>query len=81
MSHAFQGELARLVEQQLATGKYATEDELLIEAVRLLGDRDRRLAELREKLAPALARLDRGEGKPLDVEWVKAEGRRRLKGQ
>ena len=32
---------------------------------------------LRKEIVAAIERLDRGEGKPLDIEWLKAEGRRR----
>ena len=36
-----QTELNQLIAQELARGRYASQDELLVEAVRLLGERDR----------------------------------------
>jgi hypothetical protein len=41
-------------------------------------ERQRQLDKLRREIQPALDRLDRGEGRVLDVEAIKAEGRRRL---
>jgi Arc/MetJ-type ribon-helix-helix transcriptional regulator len=50
----------------------------LCEGLRLLREREIRVRSLREELKPALEELDRGEGKPLDADWIKAEGRKRL---
>jgi putative addiction module CopG family antidote len=40
MSSDFSPEINRLIAQQLSHGRYASQDELLVEAVRLLGERD-----------------------------------------
>jgi antitoxin ParD1/3/4 len=61
MSHGLPADLEQFVEQELASGKYASRDELVTEAVRLLRERERRLEELRQEVLPALERLDRGE--------------------
>jgi len=50
MSYAFPPELDRLVQKELATGVYASEDEVLLEAVRALRDRDEVDAAIREGL-------------------------------
>jgi putative addiction module CopG family antidote len=78
-------DLEQFVEQELASGKYASRDELVTEAVRLLRERERRLKGLREKILPALERLDRGEyteyneGSLRDlIDNVKVRGRARL---
>jgi antitoxin ParD1/3/4 len=61
MSTSFSPELEELVRQELASGKYASENELLVEAVRLLAERDRRRDELRQQLQIGRNQLDRGE--------------------
>jgi antitoxin ParD1/3/4 len=63
---SFSPELRQLVQEELATGEYASEDELLLQAVRLLADRNRRRQELRRELQVARDQLDRGEGIELD---------------
>ena len=72
------GELQSLIQQEVATGQYGSQDEVLMQAMRLLRDRREKLDRLRQELEPALSRLDRGEGIPLDMEAIKAEARRRL---
>lgn len=61
MLETFSPELRRLVHEAFATGHYASEDDLLIEAVRLLNERNRRLEELRRQLEIGRDQLDRGE--------------------
>ena len=78
MTISISGELQSLVQQELATGQYHTADEVLLAAVRLLGERREKLAKLRREIQPALERLDRGEGERLDMEAIKAEARRRF---
>jgi Arc/MetJ-type ribon-helix-helix transcriptional regulator len=78
MINGLPADLEQFMDQDLAAGKSASRDELLAAAVRLLRERERRVKELREEILPALARLDRGEGEPLDAEDIKARGMRRL---
>ena len=47
MSYTFPPELDRLVRDKLATGEYASEEELLLEAMRALVDRDEAIAGIR----------------------------------
>ncbi len=68
-------ELQSLVEEQLATGQFESTDAVLRAALELLQERSRRVDELRRAILPAVERLDRGEGKPLDMEAIKAEAR------
>lgn len=72
MSITVSPEVTQLVERELASGLYASADDLLLEAVLLLRDRSERLAELRAAIQPSLDRLDRGEGRPLDMARIKA---------
>jgi putative addiction module CopG family antidote len=76
-------EYQRFVEHMVRSGAFPTEDAVVGEALRLL--HERRLAELREELRPAIDRLDRGEGIELDddslddfFEDIKTRGNERL---
>ena len=66
ISLTLSGDLDRFVRQQTQSGKYASIAEVVEEALRLLeaaeGIRDRRLRDVKTKLAEGLASLDRGEG-------------------
>lgn len=65
-TNLFSPELQQLVQAELATGEYASQEELLLEAMRLLADRNKRRQEFRERLRVARDQLDRGEGIELD---------------
>ncbi len=85
MLNGLPADLEQFVEQALANGKYASRDDLVIEGVRLLRERERRVHELREEILPALEHLDRGDYTEYDenslrdmIEDVKARGRTRL---
>ena len=66
MSDSFSPELQQLVRQELAYGGFASEDELLLEAVRLLHQREEDLRRFKAQLHDRLDRLDRGEGIELE---------------
>jgi Arc/MetJ-type ribon-helix-helix transcriptional regulator len=61
MSYSLSPELQQLVRQELAYGAYASEDELLLEAVRLLHQREEDLRKFKAQLQDRLGRLDRGD--------------------
>lgn len=61
-SDSFSPELQQLVQEQLASGEYASREDVLLEAVRLLADRNRKRQELRRELQVGRDQLDRGEG-------------------
>ena len=75
-------ELDHFVREQVEHGQFPTEDEVICEALRLLQRNeglDRlKLQELRRLVAVGLEQADRGELAPLDMEEIRAEGRRRL---
>ena len=75
-------ELQEFVQNKVDSGMYPTEHEVVREALRLLRERDRvreiRLTELRKEIQLGLDEADRGEVAPLDIEDIKAEGRRRV---
>jgi antitoxin ParD1/3/4 len=70
-------DLAQFVSDQIGSGKYSSESEIVLDGLRLLRDRERRTAELRGQIAPALERLHRGEGRELNVEEVIGRGMER----
>ncbi len=65
-SDSFSPELRQLVQEQFASGEYSSKEELLLEAVRLLADRNRGRQALRRDLQVGRQQLDRGEGIELD---------------
>ena len=62
MNYTFPPELNQLVQDGLASGVYASEDGMLLEAMQLLQERDRREHEFKAQLHNRIERLDRGEG-------------------
>ena len=70
----------QLIQEKLKSGKYETAYEVIVEALRLLEERDKYyenwVKETREKVAIGLDQLDRGEG--IDGEVVIARLRDKL---
>ena len=62
MAYPFPPELGRLVQEGLAAGRYASEDDLLLEAMLALRDRDEAVAGVQQGLAD----LEAGRVHPLD---------------
>jgi antitoxin ParD1/3/4 len=56
--------LERFVTGLVATGRYASEDQVLREGVRLIQERETRLAALDEAIAKGIAAADAGDSKP-----------------
>ncbi|MBF0537867.1 MAG: type II toxin-antitoxin system ParD family antitoxin [Nitrospirae bacterium] len=82
MSISLTPQLEELVKTKVASGLYASANEVLCEALRLLEERDRiqalRIEELRVEIKKG---LDSGEPTPLDVEAIKVRSRKRLAAQ
>ena len=84
MSQSLPPELQQFVEQELASGRYQTQEEVICEGLRLL--RERKLHELRKEIDAGLQQLDRGEGIEIEDEQslraffddIKARGCERL---
>jgi Arc/MetJ-type ribon-helix-helix transcriptional regulator len=66
MTETFPPELDLFVRQELASGRYKSEEELVIEAVRLLRDTSNHQRQFQEELQGRLGRLERGEGIQLE---------------
>lgn len=85
MTSTIPPEFRQFVEQELASGRYRSADELVSEGLRLVRERERRRKELREKVRIGLDQLDRGEGIELDdeslgpfLDEIEAEVRREM---
>jgi putative addiction module CopG family antidote len=71
--------LDQFIAQQLASGRYHSREELIEAALRLLQEREAELDEIADDLRPALHDYLRGDrGVEVDVEAIKAAGRKRL---
>ena len=68
MGYSFPSDLQQIVQLELASGNYSSEDELLLEAVRLLHQREDDLRNFKARLQGRLDRLDRGEGIEIEDE-------------
>ncbi|MDP8933835.1 MAG: type II toxin-antitoxin system ParD family antitoxin [Cyanobacteriota bacterium] len=81
MNITFKSEEEQLIQEKLKSGKYATAYEVIVEALRLLEERDKQyekwVEETREKVAVGMAQLDGGEG--IDGEVLIARLREKLK--
>jgi len=73
------GEREQFVRSLIQGGQYASEDEVIAEALRLLQERDdqAKLAELRRELAIGVEQADRGELGPFDPQATLARVRSR----
>jgi putative addiction module CopG family antidote len=63
---AFPPDIQQFVRAEITVGKYASEQELIVEAVRLLRDSEARFEEFRKDLRAEFERIDRGEGTVLE---------------
>jgi Arc/MetJ-type ribon-helix-helix transcriptional regulator len=84
MPYSFPTELQQLVQRQLATGNYANEDEVLLDAMIALNEREELLQPWKAEIRSRIDSLDRGEGIELQgddalqafADEIKSEGRR-----
>jgi len=74
--------LEEIVKGKVDSGLYTSASEVMRDALRLLEERDQlrelRLEELRREIQKG---IDSGEATPLDIEDIKARGRKRLAAQ
>jgi antitoxin ParD1/3/4 len=78
-------ELEAMIQEKVRSGLYHTASEVVREALRLFQEREQlyaiRLEELRKEIAKGVEQLERGEGREVTAEEIKAMGRARLKGK
>jgi len=68
----------QLVQQQIATGRFSTSDEVLVEALETLRDIEQLAEPMRDELRRRLRRTAEACSIPLDRTAFRAEARRRL---
>ena len=78
MPYTFPPELSRLVRENMANGKYESEDDLLVDAIHALDDLRAQQGRLRSEIRGRLEKARQGHSQPLDRDAFKAEARRRL---
>jgi antitoxin ParD1/3/4 len=78
MHTTYPPDLLSFVQNELAAGSYSSEDDLLIAGVRVLREMKLRHDQLRADVLHAIRQADNGETAPMDVEAIKAEGRKRM---
>ena len=72
-------QLESFVKQKVSTGLYSSASEVIREALRLLEEKEAlktmKLQALRADIQAGMDSLDKGEGKSLDIDAIKARGR------
>jgi putative addiction module CopG family antidote len=64
-------ELGQFVEQQLALGRYRSEDELVVDAVRVLRDVEAQQRQFHSDIERGFDQLDRGEANQYSLEQLR----------
>ncbi|HEX5083366.1 MAG TPA: type II toxin-antitoxin system ParD family antitoxin [Blastocatellia bacterium] len=76
-------ELNQFIAEKVKGGYYSSASEVIREGLKLLKQYDEaqrmKWQQLRADIEKGTASLDSGKGKPLDIEAIKAEGRKRRK--
>src|SRR5438034_863213 len=82
MEYHFTADLQSYVDEMIASGAYASVHDLVLHALYLHRDaelnRRRKYEELKKDIALGIEQLDRGEGKPLDLDEIFAEAEKRM---
>lgn len=73
MKQAYPPDVLQFVQGSLESGKYASEDDVLVAGVRALREVTQRRQSLRDDIEAALVEIDAGQGEPWDVDRIKAE--------
>ena len=75
---ALPDDLRKFVQDEVASGRFPSAEDVIYEALRRLREHERQLDELRAELQIGIDQLDRGESVPFDPEDIKRRGRERL---
>jgi putative addiction module CopG family antidote len=71
-------DIDQYVQEKIASGEFSSREEFAHEAFRVYRELEAQHAELRAEVARRIAQADCGQVGPLELDVVKAEGRRRL---
>ena len=77
MPKTYPPELEQFVQQELANGRYQSEDELVIDALTAFREMKQRHDDLRRDVQRSIEQADRGEVEPWDIDTILAEAHRR----
>jgi antitoxin ParD1/3/4 len=72
MSDTIPSDLEQFVQQQVATGQYHSQDEVVVAGLRILREVKSRQAAFREQIQAGVDQLDRGEGIELSRDELRA---------
>lgn len=78
MSGTYPADLQAFIQQELDSGHYQSEDELVAAALKVYRELRARHQQLCDDVLDSIAQADRGEAGPLDIDEVVARGRQRL---
>jgi putative addiction module CopG family antidote len=78
MPYSLSPEFEQAVEAKLASGEYASAEELFSDALAALDEMKARHAELKASIQARLSSAERGLARPLDIEEHLSEARRRF---
>ncbi len=73
MSHAFSSEIQSLIQEELASGRYQSEDEVILDALRVLRASQQRRLQWKRDVEARIDSLERGEGIELEGEEALGE--------
>jgi putative addiction module CopG family antidote len=73
MQHFYPADVVDFVRQSLAAGEYGSEEELVVDAMRLLREVRQRREALRQDIQVAIEAMDTGQGRVWDVEDLKQQ--------
>ncbi|MEA5505940.1 type II toxin-antitoxin system ParD family antitoxin [Halotia wernerae UHCC 0503] len=71
-------ELEQFIQAQLATGRFASADDVINEAFKLLQEREQRIEELRQKIAVGTEQIAKGQVTDGEVVFAKFKEKIRL---
>jgi antitoxin ParD1/3/4 len=78
MSMIIPSEFERFIEESVASGRYRSESELIVDALQLLRNRERKWDALRDDIHAGLHELENGDKMPLNFDEIKRRGRELL---
>ena len=78
MSSVLPPELQSFIADGIASGRFRSEDEAIVEGLNLLRGRERKLEALRADIQIGVDEADAGLVSPLDIDDIKRRGRERL---
>ena len=73
MKHAYPPDILEFVQRSLATGEFASEEDVVFAGMRALSEARQRHLSLRDDVQAALMEIDAGQCEPWDIEKIKAE--------